>query len=294
MRKKQKGILYLTPVFKRFYIYFIGSVDLIDNLNNSRLPAYNDLKDGMAYDEFAHFARTNDHVFNWYHDAGAQYIASEDKKKFREERSQFIDREVVPADCFIYTDDISTGILHTRYYTEDEDEAGYIDVEIVDVRCLNVNICPSTGVIWMPEPESGKLYKKNYKSGHLFKLKRAPVIHYVDKKYKLVDWKNVYTLEKSEKVFEEKLNLFLSGAALRQTVKDYDVYKWGVPSKKRDARAFLYEEVKKITKEKLVNLVSKRIKKVMKVRSIKAAEKRFFQSIVGLRELTKLIKTQTT
>jgi hypothetical protein len=306
---KAKGILYITPVFMQTYIYFIGEIELIGDLADVNLMYY------------GKYSGTKYPLFKWHHKEAVQYILSENKKIYRQEHLKYdqkdsfiIDRELTVADCFrriengsnIVRDVIDTMVKRKRGAFSNNYES--VDIEITDIRCLHVNICPSTGRIWMPPGyKNSPVIRQEYVGKHLFKFKRMPLeqkTHVIKRNAQLVESLpstymagGIVTASRvcyhvaSEEV--KKINTFLSGDLLKE---EYIEYHENEPkqTRKKDPRWFLYSKEEPITEKEIIQSVCKRIKKVMKVRAIKAAEKLFFQSIVGLKELTKLIKTQTT
>lgn len=57
----------------------------------------------------------------------------------------------------------------------------------------------------------------------------------------------------------------------------------------RDPRAFLYEKKERIRKSQIVTFISRRIRKISKIRPVSKSEKFFFQSLIGVKRLMDLV-----
>jgi hypothetical protein len=298
-----QGVLYIAPLLMKTYVYFIGNIEPIGDLAkqlNGRMTLHygggNDIKEAL---------------FKWHHREASEYILSTDKKAYREQHRRYgldahsiVDREITAGDCF-YKDEDGKVVASSRLIGGNNKYPEYVNIEIVDVHCLPVFICPSTGIFWRPPGYKHNLTaKEEYTGKHLFKFKRMPLITKTQgfkKQQKIEERKAIYPAEgicipdaRRGMIAEDikKINTFLSGDLLKSEYIEYGDLE-PVKTRKKDPRWFIYSKEEPIGNNEIVQCVKKHIKKVVKIRPIKTAEKLFFQSIVGLKELTKLITKQT-
>jgi hypothetical protein len=220
----------------------------------------------------------------------AEWLISDDKKKYREyalKNEGFCDMQM--SVDLIKENDVSS-YWYERTWAPEAKELNIIDVYVfnapsIDPRNGEVWNCPPLLLPCWNQPEINR-YLPHCSKGSAFKIKRRRMADsaVISRLPWLVKTREACLLGIDPRRWMEckQETVFLSGDRFK-AIKEL-LYLKGP-----DPRAFLYEKKERIRKSQIVTFISRRIRKISKIRPVSKSEKFFFQSLIGIKRLMDLV-----
>jgi hypothetical protein len=207
----------------------------------------------------------------------AQWLVSEDKKRFRSIQATAMgglwDQEITLEMIKRNIPSSSNWYDRTQYSPRPD------HWNITDFAVLPVRVCPRTGLVWWKNTDVFSWVPR-------LPLRRVFLLSILRKPLSGViigggfsDLLKGFIFSPSSKAAGPT---FLSGDR-------FHLIKVALGLKQRDPRAFLYEKKERIRKSQIVTFISRRIRKISKIRPVSKSEKFFFQALIGAKRLMDLV-----
>lgn len=263
MNTEQKidAVLILYPRVAREWVHF----DWIIYVNGERRAVYSSSSSRMQREDSPLFP-------SFKCREAAQWLVSEDKKRFREKAAQQM--------AALWDQDITLEMIKrnapcSNWYDRAQYTPSFDHWNITEFAVMPVRICPRTGLVWRYRTEVCPL-SINLPPRKVFVLSilRRPLSGVV------IGGCGVISVLKFAvgRGREWAGPTFLSGDRFNQI-------KAGLGITTCDPRAFLYEKKERLSKSQIVTFVRRRIRKISRMRPVSKSERFFFQSMIGAKRL---------
>lgn len=257
--QKTDAILILSPRIEREWVHF----DWVVYVNGQRRALYKSWSSRCAADNGPLFP-------SFRHRDAVEWIVSEDKKSFRARATRTLGCLL---DQDITLEMIKRNVPCSNWYDRAQYTPSFDSWNITEFAVLPVRICPRTGIVWRYRTEEFSLSMQ-------YPARRVFVLSILRRSGRDVVMRHPYSRGEACKPCHGPV--FVSGDRLRRIW-----FQRGFPI--RDPRAFLYEKKERIRKSQIVTFISRRIRKISKIRPVSKSEKFFFQSLIGVKRLMDLV-----
>jgi hypothetical protein len=258
-QQKTDAILILYPRIEREWVHF----DWVVYVNGKRRALYKSWSSRCATDAGPLFP-------SFRHSRAVEWLISEDKKGFRAKELRTMGG--------LWDQDITLEMIkknapYTNWYDRAQYTPSFDRWNITEFAVLPVRICPRTGIVWRYRTEEFPVSMQ-------YPARRVFVLSILRRSGRDVVMRYPYSMGEACKPCPGPV--FVSGDRLRRIW-----FQRGFPL--RDPRAFLYEKKERIRKSQIVTFISRRIRKISKIRPVSKSEKFFFQSLIGIKRLMDLV-----
>jgi hypothetical protein len=265
-QQKTDAILILYPRIEREWVHFDWAI----YVDGRRRALYRSSSSRLQRDDGPLFP-------SFECRKAAQWLVSEDKKRFRSIQTTAMgglwDQEIT-LEMIKRNIPSSSNWYDRTQYLPCPDRWNITEFAVAPVR-----ICPRTGLVWRYRTEAFPLAMQ-------FPPRRVFVLSLLRRPL-------------SEVIigggFSNLLKAFIYGPSRKAAGPTFlsgdrfHLIKMALGLKHQDPRAFLYEKKERIRKSQIVTFISRRIRKISKIRPVSKSEKFFFQSLIGIKRLMDLV-----